>query len=287
MSDPLPLALPYGLRDVKLTPYTDNSNTVLGTPVDLPVSRTLSFSETEDFNELEGDDETVASHGSGPKVAWELESGGIPMAAWAVLSGGTYTPDTNSRVLKKSVKQSRPYFKIEGQIISDSGGDIHCEIFRAKCDDTLDGNFAYGEFMLTACKGTGFGSQLENLTGSELTEVKVGDLYRFIQNGVAQTISPGVPAPSNLSSGATTTTTVALDWSAAAGSPTNYKVYQRVVGGPTTWVASTTTPTGGSLTGTSCSVTGLTTATHYEFVVRAVKVGVESGNSNVDNATTA
>lgn len=287
----LPHALPYGLHDVKLTPYTDGSNTALGSAVDLPVSRTLSFKETEDFNQLEGDDEIVATHGAGAQVEWELESGGISFAVWSVLSGATYTDNPTVRVLKKNTAQQRPYFKIEGQVISDSGGDIHCEIFRAKADDSLEGEFSYGEFMLTSCSGHGFGSQLQAVTGNPATEVALGDLYRFVQNESVTTISALAGPPLGLTTGAVTATTVALDWDPpTAGAPgTGYKVYQRVYtpGGTNPWVASTTTPTNGTNTTTAASVTGLTTATHYEFYVVGVTGGVDSQRSNVDSAITS
>lgn len=286
MSSPLPHALPYGLRDVKLTPYTDATATQLDTAnqVDLPVSRTLTFSETEEFTQLEGDDEIVATHGAGPQVEWELEAGGISLKAWSVLTGGTYTEGdgTTPRILKKKASDQRPYFKIEGQVISDSGGDIHCEIFRAKCNDTLEGEFTYGEFMVTSCSGVGYGSQYAD----EAAGVEIGDLYRFTQNPTVTPIagSSTVAAPTNLSSGAVTTTTVDLTWTAPNPAPDSYRVYQRLVG-ETAWVASTTTPA--TPTTPSAQVTGLTADTDYEFVVRSVVGGVESGNSNVDNATTA
>ena len=55
---PLPTPLPYGIRDIKVTPYTDAAATTLAaTSIDLPNARTLSFSETEEFTELRGDDD--------------------------------------------------------------------------------------------------------------------------------------------------------------------------------------------------------------------------------------
>lgn len=291
MTDPLPHSLPYGIRDIKFRQYTDATCTALQAEiVDLPVSRTLSFKETEDFNQLEGDDEIVATHGAGPQVEWELESGGISLKAWSVMTGATYDASATRRVLKKNTSQSRPYFYIEGQVISDSGGDIHCEIFRAKMNDDLEGEFAYGEFMVTSCSGVGYGSLMEILTGDDATEILVGDLYRFVQNDDVTTISSIAPGPTGLSSGAVATTTVALSWTASSPAPgTGYKVYQRVYtsGGTNPWVASTTTPTNGTNTTTAASVTGLTTATHYEFKVVGVTAGVESAPSNVDDATTA
>lgn len=68
--------LPFGLRDVKIAPV-DPVTGVVGTKVDLPTSRKFSFSDTESFETLEGDDVTAASHGSGPTVKWDLEGGGI------------------------------------------------------------------------------------------------------------------------------------------------------------------------------------------------------------------
>src|SRR5687768_11399386 len=123
---PLPdNALPYGLRDVKLTPYVAG---VLGTPVDLPVSRTLSWDESEDFQELRGDDGVAAERGNGAGIDWDLEQGGISLAAYAVLAGGVVVSSGVTPALVKTYSKvrgdSRPYFKIEGQSISDNIGDV-------------------------------------------------------------------------------------------------------------------------------------------------------------------
>ena len=108
--------LPYGLRALKLTPYNADGIS-LGTPVTLPVSRTLSWRESEDFNELTGDDALVALHGSGPAVTWSLEAGGIDLSAFAVLAGGTnsasgVTPN-QINTLAKVATDTSPYFKCE------------------------------------------------------------------------------------------------------------------------------------------------------------------------------
>ena len=125
--------MPFGLRDVKLKPV-DAGTGVAGTAVDLPVSRTFSFSESEDFEELEGDDITAASHGSGPKVEWELEAGGLSFTAYKTMAGGTITESgttpAQTKVYSKLATDARPYFQVEGQAISDSGGDVHCVVYR-------------------------------------------------------------------------------------------------------------------------------------------------------------
>lgn len=174
---PLPTALPYGLRDVKITPYTDAGATTLGTPIDLPNSRTLSFSEAEEFTELRGDDKVVTTRGQGASVEWDLEAGGLSFDVLKVLAGGTVVesgvaPNT-VRTFTKKVTDSRPFFQIEGQVISDSGGDVHCVLPRCRVTGNIEGEFSDGNFFLTS----GSGVALPSLqTGA--TDV----LYEFVQN---------------------------------------------------------------------------------------------------------
>lgn len=154
------IPLPFGLRDVKLTPYTDTAGTTLGaatTSVDLPNGRTLNFTDTEDFTELRGDDRVVATHGNGSACEWELEAGGLSFEAFKLMAGGTIaesgTTPAQKKVYSKKVTDQRPYFKIEGQAISDSGGDVHIELLRCKATGELAGEFADGAFFLTSGKG--------------------------------------------------------------------------------------------------------------------------------------
>lgn len=148
------IPLPYGLRDVKVAALTVETP---GTSVDLPNSRTLSFSEAEDFEELRGDDGVVAVHGKGPGVNWTLESGGISLDATAIMYGGTVTTTgTTPNQIKKYTKLGtdvRPYFQIEGQAISDSGGDFHVKLYRARCTGELSGTLQDGSFWLTGASG--------------------------------------------------------------------------------------------------------------------------------------
>lgn len=152
-------ALPYGLRDVKLFVYAGETPAASG--VDLPNSRTLSFSEAEDFEELRGDDGVVAVHGNGPSVDFDLEAGGINFQALKALNGGTITtsgvaPATKDTYTKKDTDQ-RPYCKIEGQSISDSGGDFHVILHKARSTGEVSGEMADGSFWLTSCSGRAIG----------------------------------------------------------------------------------------------------------------------------------
>lgn len=176
--------LPYGLRDVKLTPYT--SATALATAsVDLPNARTFSFEEAEEFEELRGDDKVVATAGKGASISWELESGGISLEAYQTMNGGTVTesgvePALNKTYAKK-VTDRRPEFKVEGQAISESGGDFHVVVHRCKATESLSGTLEDGTFWLTGASGTGLPSRI---TAEEDL------LYEFVQNSEVTAITP-------------------------------------------------------------------------------------------------
>lgn len=183
-------SLPYGLRDIKITPYTDAAGVTLGTTsIDLPAARTLSFTDTEDFEELRGDDQVVATHGNGSRVEWELESGGLPFAAFKAMAGGTITDNgttpAQKRIYSKKVTDQRPFFRIEGQVISDNGGDLHCVIYRCKATGELSGEFSDGAFFLTSASGVGLAVP---------SGVNVDKLYDFVMNETAIAI-PTTPVP--------------------------------------------------------------------------------------------
>lgn len=176
------IALPFGLREVRLFPYTDAAATTLGSGVKLPNSRTLGFVEAEDFEDLRGDDSLVASHGAGAQVEWTLEGGGVSFEAVAVMYGGvvstTGVTPNQIKTLDKYVgttaqQSSRPYFKIMGRSISDSGGDFWCVIWRAKATDNLEGEMSDGQFFLTGASGLGYKS---NEAGS------LNKLWSWVQN---------------------------------------------------------------------------------------------------------
>ena len=170
-------ALPYGLRDVRLTPMDDAE--ALGTPVDLPYGQVFSFAEAEEFETLRGDDKVVAVRGKGPQIEWSLESGGISLAAYKVIAGGTVTVSGSTpnqiRQYRKLVTDSRPYFKVEGQSISDSGGDFHGILYKARASDNIEGTWEDGKFWISKASGLALGNA-------------AGFLYDFIQNETATAI---------------------------------------------------------------------------------------------------
>lgn len=178
------IPLPYGLRDVKLRGFTDAAwTTPDASSTDLPYARTFSFSEAEEFESLRGDDTTITTRGRGAEVQWELESGGISLFAYAKIAGGTVTqsgttPNQINRY-RKLTTDSRPYFKVEGQVISDSGGDFHGIVYRARATGDIGGEFGDGQFFLTSASGSGFGS---------FEAASLNALYDLVQNETAVAI---------------------------------------------------------------------------------------------------
>lgn len=170
-------SLPFGLRQVKLTPLDAAGALVTASSAFLPASRTFTFKETEDFEELTGDDKVIASHGKGPVVQWDLEGGGIALPVWKILSGGAIvSAGTTPAVIKTFTKlatDARPYFQVEGRAISDSGGDYGMRVYRCKADGDLEASLAGGSFLLTAASGKGYG------------DVSSDKLYDFIQQETA------------------------------------------------------------------------------------------------------
>jgi hypothetical protein len=165
--------LPFGLRDVKIRPFAPGTE-VAGAAVDLPNARTFSFSEAEDFQELRGDDGLVAVHGQGAAVDWSLESGGVPFEAVKAMFGGTITETgvtpSQIKTFSKGGHDIRPYFQVEGQAISDSGGDFHVVLYKCRATGELSGELGDGAFWLS---GT---------SGRALPMEGTSDLYDFVQN---------------------------------------------------------------------------------------------------------
>ena len=131
---------------------------------------------------MRGDDKVVSIRGLGATVEWEMEAGGISVPAYKSINGGTtvtsgVTPNQVTTYTKK-VTDTRPYFKGEGQSMSDSGGDFHVVLHKARASEGLSGELTDGSFWLTGASGVALPA---NITG------KVDVLYEFILN---ETVTP-------------------------------------------------------------------------------------------------
>jgi hypothetical protein len=267
MTTPVSDALPYGVRDIKLTQYTDALGMVLGTTsVDLPYIQTLNFTEAEEFSELRGDDKLITTRGRGSMVNWDLEAGGISSQAWAIFSGGSViesglTPNRIVQLQKKST-QSRPWFRIDGKIISDSGGDVLVRMYRCRANGDIGVNFADGEFTTTSVSGVGY--PLLDDTNDLLYSI----FRRETEATLTLTPEPNpVQSPLNLSIGTVTSTTAVATWTPVAGA-TAY-VVEKSVSPFSAWTSAGTNPTAANLT-----VATLTASTQYRLRVSAIVGGV-------------
>ena len=141
---------PFGLRDVKVTNIGGTSQE------DLPASRTMSFTERIKSNELSGDDKVLAVVAFSDAVEWQLEGGGISLAAYAIMTGRTVTTagvsPNQTDTLSGAAQEQFPYFKIYGKSIGDGADDIHVKIWKAKLTN-IQGQFGDGEFFVTQASG--------------------------------------------------------------------------------------------------------------------------------------
>lgn len=141
---------PFGIRDIKLTPLPS------GSQIDLPVAMKLAFKERLVTAELHGDDALVSVQSNTDAVEWELEAGGIPLEAYALMTGRSVavsgTTPTEDTTLTANSGDVMPWFKIYGKAV-DGDGDIHVKISKAKLNAPIEGEFVDGGFYVTKCSG--------------------------------------------------------------------------------------------------------------------------------------
>lgn len=173
--------LPYGLRDVKVA--TLDAAGVKGTLVDLPNAQTFEFQESTETQELRGDDVVVAQRTTVSGVEWTIESGGISFEAYVVIAGGTITSTGTTPAIKKSWVRlgtdSYPDFYVEGQALSESGGDHHTIIHRAKANQ-ISGSHTDQEFWVSHAEGTGIAT---------LTAADIGKVWTMVANETTAAIA--------------------------------------------------------------------------------------------------
>lgn len=268
MTAPLaPAKYPFGLRDVKIYPFLDQQGTALAEEgIDLPAAQTFSFADSEDFTDLRGDDELLASHGNGAQVNWTLEAGGISLPAWAIFTGGQIieTGAAPNRVitLRKCTDDARPYFQVRGLAMNDNQGDTVGVVYRAKCNGDISGQFGEGAFFVTSADGIGMG-----IPGTKL-------LYDFIQHESRtflplESVAIPIIAPKNVMVQPLTATTAKALWEPVS-TYTGYS-YQLSDDAGATWDAAVDS------TDPEVDLATLTAATSYLFRV-AGKIGTEVGS---------
>lgn len=275
---------PYGLHRVWITPYLDTDGTILG-PVSyrLPIAQTLAFTESEDFDTLDGDDKSaVAIQGKGATVDGSLEAGGLDLMTYSIISGAQLIESgvepNVKRVVRKKGSDARPYFRVEGQVLSNGGGDNVARIFRCKANGKIQADMKYGTFMVPSIDF--MGTPMPGDNDDYLYEIE----FNQQKSTLGSTPVPNpLPIPSNVTVGAITATSVALSWNELPTAD-SYMVQKSTDGG-TTWTA-VTSAAGGEPTTPSTTVTGLTASAAHKFRV-AGKFGTVVGEySAAVSATT-
>jgi hypothetical protein len=141
---------PFGLRDIKVTNIGGTSQE------DLPVGRTLGYSERVRSGELSGDDALQSVVAFVEAIEWELEAGGITLEALEIITGRTATEAGSqpNRTLTMNVAAGDvfPYFKIYGKSLGEGDDDIHVKFYKCKCT-SLSGTLGEGAFFITSCSG--------------------------------------------------------------------------------------------------------------------------------------
>lgn len=156
--------------------------------VALPASRTLEFEEILVTGEFNGDDGLQGVMSQPVGIKGKMEGGGIPLAAYAMMTGHTIntTGSTPNLVTTLEGDSNRfPYFKVYGKSLDDESGDVHVKLLKVKLTSGLKGSFKYGEF---------FASEYEFMG------VKDGDkAYEVVANETAATLPGATGSPSALS----------------------------------------------------------------------------------------
>jgi hypothetical protein len=146
---------PFGIAEIKLTSLATSP-----TSVTLAVEQTLTFKERFLAAELQGRSRIAAVASVCIAVDWDLEEGGIPLAAYALMTGRTLvtsgTTPTRTTALVGASQVYNPYFKIEGRAVGeDASDDLHVIIYKAKLKTGLDGAFKDGAFFMSKAGGVG------------------------------------------------------------------------------------------------------------------------------------
>lgn len=163
----------FGLRQL-MTYDSAGANAVA-----LPNGMTLTFKERVTNQEFFAEGELVAARAVVVGIDWDLEAGGISLAAWARLTGrtATETGTTPNRITTLTAAEGDefPYFRIYGRSLGDNGDDIRCQILNAKVT-RLEGAFRDGQFLVSRCGGVGVPNSS-------------GQIYQVVQRETAAVLS--------------------------------------------------------------------------------------------------
>ena len=143
---------PFGLNQIKIVSLVASPTTIT-----LPVARTMKFTPRMMGGELKGSDKLASVAAIIEALEWELDEGGLPLDAIALITGFTLTASgttpNQASTLRILAATAMPYFKIYGKALGEGIDDVHVKIPKAKLTGNIDGQFAYGEFYAVKLSG--------------------------------------------------------------------------------------------------------------------------------------
>jgi len=156
---------PMGIKQIKIK---------VGAVVkELPAGITLKFKEKVISARGRGGDRLVALASVPDGVEWEMGSLGVPLEAYAMMTGLTVdttgTTPNQIKTLSSSDSNRYPYFDIYGKSLGVGADDIHVHIINAKLTEGMDAPYEDGKFTNSGFKGEALDWELvQNETAATL-----------------------------------------------------------------------------------------------------------------------
>lgn len=134
----------FGLREIKIG------------SVALPRTILMAVKERIETRELFSETRLKLVHTEPVACDWEMEAGGIGLAAWAALTGRTAsetgTTPNRTTTLTAALGDVFPTVIITGRSVGDSADDVYIKLFAAKLTH-IEGTLRQREFYVTSCAG--------------------------------------------------------------------------------------------------------------------------------------
>lgn len=141
---------PFGLREVKLYSADGTGG------VALPASMMLHVTPTIEAAQFLAEGAAVGSVSFVTGLEWELEAGGLSLAALAKLIGGAVTTSGSApnrlETLPVTAGQAFPYLRMHGRAVGDNLDGMVVKLYRCKLD-SFEGTLRRGDFWITSCAG--------------------------------------------------------------------------------------------------------------------------------------
>lgn len=140
---------PFGMREIVIRDEAGSN------PVALPIAILMAVSERIERVEFIAEAALVGVEATVQALDWELEAGGISLAAWSRLTGRSVAetgnaPNRNNTMIVAA--GNLPWLVIYGRSVGDGTDDIYIKLHKAKVT-SIEGTLRQREFFVTSCAG--------------------------------------------------------------------------------------------------------------------------------------